>query len=109
MLKVIFLVTIDRKYVKLRFKISLHIDDIEVLYTIKSNLGFGRVVEEYNRNSCSFIVEDFLNISKFCDIFNHYPLHTSKKLDFLSFYEVLLIKATNKELSEIDIKKNCIY
>lgn len=105
-----FLVTIDRKYVKLRFKISLHIDDLEVLYTIKSNLGFGRVVEEYNRNSCSFIVEDFLSISKLCDIFNHYPLHTSKKLDFMSFYEVLLIKATNKELSslrggEIDIKK----
>lgn len=100
-----FLVTIDRKYVKLRFKISLHIDDIEVLNTIKSNLGFGRVVEEYNRNSCSFIVEDFLSISKLCDIFNHYPLHTSKKLDFLSFYEVLLIKATNNSLSEIDIKK----
>ena len=34
-----FLITIDRNYVKLRFKISLHIDDIEVLYTIKSNLG----------------------------------------------------------------------
>lgn len=100
-----FLITIDRKYVKLRFKISLHIDDIEVLYTIKSNLGFGRVVEEYNRNSCSFIVEDFLSISKLCDIFNHYPLHTSKKLDFLSFYEVSLLKATNKELSEVDIKK----
>lgn len=47
-----FLVTIDRKYIKLRFKINLHIDDIEVLYTIKSNLGFGRVVEESNRNSC---------------------------------------------------------
>nr|AGN49014.1 LAGLIDADG endonuclease [Botrytis cinerea B05.10] len=100
-----FLVTIDRKYVKLRFKISLHIDDIEVLYTIKSNLGFGRVVEEYNRNSCSFIVEDFLSISKLCDIFNHYPLHTSKKLDFISFYEVSLIKSTNKVLSEVDINK----
>jgi len=100
-----FLVSIDRKYVKLRFKICLHIDDIKVLYTIKSNLGFGRVVEESSRNSCSFIVEDSLNINKLCVIFNHYPLHTSKKLDFLSFYEVSLIKATNKAISDIDMEK----
>lgn len=100
-----FLVTIDRKYIKLRFKINLHIDDINVLYTIKSNLGFGRVVEESKRNSCSFIVEDFLNINKLCDIFLHYPLHTSKKLDFISFHEVSLIKATNKVLSDADMEK----
>lgn len=100
-----FLVIINGKYVKLRFKINLHIDDIKVLYTIKSNLGFGRVVEESKRNSCSFIVEDSLSINKLCDIFNHYPLHTSKKLDFLSFYEVSLIKATNKVLSDVDMSK----
>ena len=82
-----------------------HIDDLEVLYIIKSNLGFGRVVEERNRNSCSFIVEDSLSINKLCDIFNHYPLHTSKKLDFISFYEVSLIRATNKAISDVDMKK----
>ncbi len=87
----------------------MHIDDIEVLYTIKYNLGFGRVVYESIRNSCSFIIEDFLSISKLCNIFNHYPLHTSKNLYFLSFYEVSLIKATNKELSEVDMEKICIY
>ena len=90
---------------KLRFKISLHIDDVKVLHTIESNLGFGRIVEENSRNSCSFIVEDSLNIDKLCDIFNHYPLRTSKKLDFLSFYEVSLIKATNKAISDVDMKK----
>ena len=90
---------------KLRFKISLHIDDVKVLHTIKSNLGFGRIVEENSSNSCSFIVEDSLNIDKLCDIFNHYPLHTSKKLDFISFYEVSLIRATNKAISDVDMKK----
>ena len=90
---------------KLRFKISLHIDDVKVLHTIESNLGFGRIVEENSRNSCSFIVEDSLNIDKLCDIFNHYPLHTSKKLDFISFYEVSLIRATNKAISDVDMKK----
>nr|YP_009136836.1 LAGLIDADG endonuclease [Fusarium culmorum]AKB93389.1 LAGLIDADG endonuclease [Fusarium graminearum]CDL73548.1 Included in intron of cob n1 TaxSordaria macrospora k-hell RepIDF7WD38_SORMK [Fusarium culmorum CS7071]AKE07441.1 LAGLIDADG endonuclease [Fusarium culmorum]QID44155.1 LAGLIDADG endonuclease [Fusarium culmorum]CAB4246886.1 heg15 [Fusarium culmorum] len=100
-----FLVSIDRKYIKLRFKINLHIDDIEVLYIIKSKLGFGRVVEESSRNSCSFIVEDSLNINKLCDIFKQFPLHTSKKLDFISFNEVVIIKAKNKVLSETDIAK----
>ncbi len=30
---------------------------------------------------------------------------SGKNLDFLSFYEVSLIKATNKELSEVDMEK----
>ncbi len=85
--------------------ISLHIDDLEVLHVINSKLGFGRVVEENKRNSCSFIVEDYLSINKLCDIFNNYPLHTSKKLDFKNFHEVLLIKEVNKALSDTDIAK----
>lgn len=50
-------------------------------------------------NRCSFIVEDISGISTICSIFNNYPLHTSKKLDFNNFYEVLLIKTKNKNLS----------
>lgn len=102
-----FLVIIDRTYVKLRFKIYLHIDDVQVLYTIKSNLGFGRVVlvASADKNSCAYIVEDSLNVDKLCDIFKRYPLHTSKKLDFFSFYEVSLIKANKKALSDIDMAK----
>jgi hypothetical protein len=38
-----FLITLDRSFVKFRFKISLHIDDVEVLNTIKSKLKIGRV------------------------------------------------------------------
>ena len=90
-----FLITIDRNYVKLRFKISLHIDDIKVLQIIQSNLNIGRVTEEQSRNRCSFIVEDVSGINTICSIFNNYPLHTSKKLDFQDFYQALLIR--NKE------------
>lgn len=96
-----FLITIDRKYAKTRFKINLHIDDIEVLYIIKSKLGFGRVIKEINTGA--FIVEDALNIDKLCQIFNKYPLHTSKKLDFLSFCEAVTIKSKSKVLSEVDL------
>lgn len=48
-----FLITIDREYVKFIYKISLHIDDINVLYLIKSKLNIGRVTVD---SSCSFIV-----------------------------------------------------
>lgn len=100
-----FLITIDRNYVKLRFKISLHIDDIKVLQIIQSNLNIGRVTEEQNRNRCSFIVEDISGINTICSIFNNYPLHTSKKLDLKDFYEALLIKTKNKNLSDSKIER----
>ncbi|MCO8751335.1 hypothetical protein KLO70_18200 [Clostridioides difficile] len=97
--------SIDRNYVKLRFKINLHIDDLKVLQIIKSNLNIGRIIEENNRNICSFIVEDASGINTICSIFNHYPLHTSKKLDFKDFYEAFLIKNKNKNLSYTQIEK----
>ena len=34
-----FLITLDREYIKFRFKINLHIDDVKVLYLIKSKLN----------------------------------------------------------------------
>lgn len=100
-----FLITIDREYVKLRFKISLHIDDVEVLNTIKSNLKIGRVTLENKRNSCSFIVESYECIKNvICPIFNTFPLHTSKRLDFENFYKAVMIK-DKKILSNTDMEK----
>ena len=78
-----FLISIDRTYVRFRFKISLHIDDLETLNTIKSKLNIGRVVIEKARNRCSFVVQDFKEIKNvICVIFNKFPLLTSKRLDF---------------------------
>lgn len=92
-----FLITLDRKYIKFRFKILLHIDDINVLDIIKSNLNIGRISIENNRNCCSFIVDDYLDLKNvICFIFKNYPLHTSKKLDFENFYEALCIKSKKK-------------
>lgn len=100
-----FLITIDREYVKFRYKISLHIDDINVLHLIKSKLNIGRVTVDKNNNSCSFIVESYSDIKNvICPIFKSFPLHTSKKLDFENFYEAVLIKNNNK-LSDTDMEK----
>ena len=82
----------------------MHIDDLKVLQIIQSNLNIGRITEEKARNRCSFIVEDISGIKTICSIFNNYPLHTSKKLDFKNFYEALLIKTKNKNLSDTNIE-----
>ena len=96
-----FLITLDRDFVKFRFQILLHIDDVEVLNTIKSKLNIGRVTVETGRNRCSFIVEKYAEIRNvICPLFKSYPLHTSKRLDFQDFNEAVLIKyLTNKNLS----------
>ena len=92
-----FLITLGgrspRNYVKFRFKISLHIDDVEVLNIIKSNLGIGNIVIENSRNRCSFVIERYEDIKDvICVIFKNFPLHTSKKLDFEDFYQAVLVK-----------------
>lgn len=100
-----FLITIDRNYVRFRFKICLHIDDLEVLNTIKSHLKVGRVELESSRNRCSFIVSNYGDIKNVvCSIFNTFPLHTSKRLDFENFYEAVLIK-DKKNFSNAEMER----
>ena len=100
-----FLITIDRNYVRFRFKICLHIDDLEVLNTIKSHLKVGRVELESSRNRCSFIVSDYDAIKNvICSIFNTFSLHTSKRLDFENFYEAVMIKKKKKN-SNADLER----
>lgn len=100
-----FLISIDRQYVRFRFKISLHIDDVEVLNTIKSNLNVGTVTLESSRDRCSYIIQNYEEIKNIiCPIFNAFPLHTSKKLDFENFSQAVFIK-DNKKLSDTDMSK----
>ena len=71
-----FLITLDRYYVRFRFKISLHIDDIEVLKIIRSELGVGLVIKE-NKQYCSFVVQDINSIKDIIiPIFKAFPLQT---------------------------------
>lgn len=78
-----FSISFDRGYVRFRFKITLHIDDIEVLNLIKSKLGVGIVIRE-NHNYCSFVVQNFDEIiNVICPIFIAYPpLMDKQKIRF---------------------------
>ena len=99
---------LDRTYIRFRFKINLHIDDLQVLNLIKSKLNIGNIIIEENRNSCAFVVQSFSELKDvLCPIFINFPLHTSKKLDFQDFYAALFIKANckNGNLSDLDKTK----
>lgn len=83
----------------------MHIDDLEVLNLIKSKLNIGRIIVEENKSSCAFVVQSFSELKDvICPIFQSFPLHTSKKLDFLDFNTAILIKAKsiNGNLSDSD-------
>jgi hypothetical protein len=108
-----FLISLDRNYVRFRFKISLHTDDIAVLNLIKFKLGIGIVTEE-NSKYCSFVVQKFDDIKDvICPIFSSFPLQTKKRLDFNDFYEVVKLKSdargnkiTANEIDKIVFIKN---
>lgn len=99
-----FLISFDHGYVRFRFKICLHIDDIGVLYTIKNNLGFGRVTVE-GKASCSFVVDKFEDIKLLLVLFKAFPLLTIKRLDYESFSKAVHVKIDSKKLSESENKK----
>lgn len=100
-----FLISLDRGYIRFRFKISMHIDNLEALNIIKSKLNIGNVTIEKDRNRCSFVVQDFLEIKDvICPIFIEFPLLTSKNLDFQDFYQAVQIK-NKKNLSFADKEK----
>lgn len=101
-----FLISLNHQYIRFRFKINLHIEDVNTLYTIKSNLKIGRVSLESNRNRCSFTVDNYAEIKNvICPIFKNFALHTSKKLDFENFYQAVFIKKYKENLSNLDKEK----
>ncbi len=100
-----FLISLDRYYVRFRFKILLHIDDVEVLNLIKSKLGVGIVTA--SEAHCSFVVQNFDDIKYVIwPIFKSFPLHTNKKLDFDDFYKAVMIKGeTGEDVTQVDKEK----
>jgi hypothetical protein len=103
-----FLIILDRGYIRFRFKISMHIDNLEALKTIKSKLNIGNVTTDKDRNYCYFVVQDFSDIKNvICPIFEKFPLLTSKRLDFQDFHKAVLIKNRNN-LSNTD-KERIIF
>ena len=74
-----------RGVIRAKFRINLHVDDVAVLYTIKTQLGVGTV--NITGNICVYVISDLASLKKvLCPIVFEYGLFTSKWLDFLVFY-----------------------
>jgi hypothetical protein len=63
------------------FQITLHIDDVITLYTIRDKLGIG--VVSISGSTCSYRIHSFkIIVSILLPIFNKYSLLTHKQLDY---------------------------
>lgn len=83
-----FQVFIDRKYLRVMFRIRLHIDDISILYKIKKFLGVGEV--KIDKNSCLFIIYDINSLKTVLfPLLDQYNLYTTKWLDYVDFKYVV--------------------
>lgn len=87
--------------IRLRFRITMLANEIELLNMVKSFFNCGRIM--FNKNNIvSFVVEDIFSIENIIiPHFNKYPLRGTKYLDFLSFndaFKVINVKEhlTNK-------------
>lgn len=90
-----FQVFMDRKYVRIIFRIRLHVDDVAILYRIKEFLGVGKVVIE--KDSALFVITnagDLINV--LFPILDQYKLLITKYLDYLDFAKVVKKLITNK-------------
>lgn len=90
-----FQVYFDRDYLRVIFRIRLHIDDIAILHAIQKYLGVGRVTTD--NNTCVFTVS---NMRELTDILIPFvlghKLFTSKWLDFLDFQEAVALLASRE-------------
>jgi LAGLIDADG endonuclease/Cytochrome b/b6/petB len=104
-----FLINIrNNKEVHFVFKITLHINDISVLYSIKNKLGIGIVSIE--GKSCSFRIHSFQTIIDILiPIFDKYFLLTHKQLNFKDWKKAIILKfnskKNNRSIDNITFKK----
>ena len=112
-----FLINIkNNREIHFIFQITLHIDDVAVLYTIREKLGIG--VVSIRSETCSLRVHSFQVIVKsLLPIFDKYPLLTHKQLDYKDWRKAVMFKKLGQEngrsidkdiFSEIENIKNSI-
>ena len=77
------------------FAIGLHKDDKETLDFIVKELGMGKI--SFYANSARLVISDAKSIKSLIEIFTHFPLKSTKLLDFLAFKKAFLLYTQKKE------------
>ena len=87
------------------FKLSLHIQDIQVLEYIRDKLNIGRITKDIHRNECSLTITKLEDIKSIINIFDKSKLNTTKYLDYLDFKEAYNLYVNRVEYNEELINK----
>lgn len=88
---------------RFRFEIGMHKDDLPLLEFIHSTLGLGGVYTY--KDSSHFVVEKLAEIRIIINIFDKFPLNTTKYLNFLYFSECYALYETKGELDHGGVSK----
>lgn len=89
--------------VGLRFKITMLVNEAELIEKVRSFFGFGTISNNKN-GSMDFLVRDLNNLYKIRDHFLKYPFRGSKYLDFLSFVSAIDIFEQKTNRTEEGVK-----
>lgn len=90
--------TKNNKEIHFVFQITLHVDDVGVLYTIRDQVGIGIVSTKFNTSS--FCVHSFkVIVESLLPMFYQYPLITHKQLNYIDWRKAIMLKklAQNKK------------
>lgn len=88
-------------FISTRFKISLHVRDVEILEQFKAYFGVGSLQSSgKGRNSVDFVVKSREElIERVLPHFDKYPLITQKRVDYELFKKILLMMDKGEHLS----------
>jgi hypothetical protein len=94
------------------FVITQSTTDVESLYYIKENLGFGKVVKQsIKQNTHRFIIQDIKNIFLISLLFNGnmvFPTRKARFLIFLAKFNEKLLKNNKVKLTPLPLIDKCI-
>jgi len=90
--------------VQLCFAVVLHRKDRELLESLQSYLGVGRI-SKHDQNNLQLRVQSIKEIEIIFKRLDKYPLITQKRADYLLFKEAFLIVQNKDHLTEEGLKK----
>ena len=99
-----FYIKVKPKSVEFEFKIALHKDDLPVLLFIKEKLGIGKI--DTSLNMASFRVGKLNELLFLLEIFEKFPLNSTKYLNYLDFKKGIELYIKSKSSSTIEIIYN---
>jgi hypothetical protein len=99
-------ITQNNRNVSLRFSLTQHIKDEELLKGIVTYLNYGRYYKSPTRNEGQYLVTVFSEINdKLIPFLNEYPILGAKKDDYLDFAQIAELLKSKAHLTDEGLEK----